>query len=207
MHRASITHQEAEALSRLETTGDDKTPLDDDLRLLLVAKEEHMLYAIYFYDGWSEQVPMDGPYETVNVLADASNEPDEGNVPTAAEPLRTQALDAFCTHSANLVGTPGTLLDVDQDGFVVRSSQEDGALQMLIPAAFQNRLLYLNQDPVAAGHAGARRMYDSMRQKLYWPQMANDVDEYVPNCSSCERNPGTQYAHAKKLMLFPPVNR
>lgn len=49
VHRAGFRHQAADTLFRMETTGDDQTPPENVLGLLLVENETKGLYAIEAY--------------------------------------------------------------------------------------------------------------------------------------------------------------
>lgn len=139
----------------------------------------------------------------VNIISKESTPSAEGDVPTAAELLKAQSLEASFMHSTILFGTPGKVLDVNLDGFVVRRSQLDGVRQVLMPVGLQKRLLYMNDDSLIAGHPSACRMYDTMRQQFYYSHMVNHAYAYVLNCPSCIKNSVTKYFHDNNFALAP----
>lgn len=52
-----------------------------------------------------------------------------------------------------------------------------------------------------AGHAGQRKLYDSMRRELYWPHTTKDFYTTVCHCSACAQN-RMDPKPRKKLQLF-----
>ncbi len=50
----------------------------------------------------------------------------------------------------------------------------------------KNTILYEFHDSPSAGHQGAHRTYDRVRQFCYWPRMKSDIVEYVRTCPSCQ---------------------
>lgn len=133
IHRSGIKNHTSDAFPRLEMTGDDNTPLQEYLTLFLVGKEEPTLYAVDVHDGRSEQLPEDGPNETMSdAIVGSFKSPTEGHVPTATDRLQVKASDIFCMHCANIICTPRTVVDVNQEFFMVGQSQVYGVLHVLI---------------------------------------------------------------------------
>lgn len=52
-----------------------------------------------------------------------------------------------------------------------------------------------------AGHSDQRRMYGSMRKKIFWPHMLNDAYTIVSSCSTCKRY-GTATKLKRQLQMF-----
>src|SRR5205809_5630145 len=51
----------------------------------------------------------------------------------------------------------------------------------------RERILYnFHEDPLA-GHFGFQETYRSISLKYYWPNMGNDIKEYVNSCDICQR--------------------
>lgn len=103
VHRDGINHQAADMLYSLETTGDDQTPLEEEIPLLLLESVGKELYDIEVHHGWSDQLPENDLQETV----ETSSPPVAGGLPSVDELLQAHSLDAFCMRSDILVGTPG----------------------------------------------------------------------------------------------------
>jgi len=48
-------------------------------------------------------------------------------------------------------------------------------------------ILYMMHNDPTAGHFGIEIMFNKIRERYYWPQMYNDIKEYVRSCDSCQR--------------------
>lgn len=53
------------------------------------------------------------------------------------------------------------------------------------------------------GHAGERRMYNVIRQSMYWPQIADNVYATVKDCLFCAQNRQTTRWQRKLRLFFP----
>src|SRR3954470_9684975 len=68
------------------------------------------------------------------------------------------------------------------------SIQEDGTLMydqthICIPKGpLHTQILHDHHDTPMAGHQGIERTYAAAHKLFYWPQMNNDVQEYVKSC-------------------------
>src|SRR5579859_7603465 len=48
-------------------------------------------------------------------------------------------------------------------------------------------ILYsFHEDPLA-GHFGFTKTYRAINQRYFWPQMGNDIKEYIRTCDTCQR--------------------
>jgi len=47
-------------------------------------------------------------------------------------------------------------------------------------------LYIFHNDPTAA-HASRDKMFDKMKKRFYWPQMYNNIRDYVESCDQCQR--------------------
>lgn len=77
-----------------------------------------------------------------------------------------------------------------------------GSLQIFLPKSLQPRTLRLSHYSRLARHQAGRRMYDTMRQELYWPNISNDVYQVAQDFRSYTANRGTIHRHQKKRRLF-----
>jgi hypothetical protein len=55
--------------------------------------------------------------------------------------------------------TPGSLVDVNLDGVLVRKAPLDGVEQIIVPHALRGRLLHLEHFPPSVGHLGVTKMF------------------------------------------------
>jgi Integrase zinc binding domain len=99
--------------------------------------------------------------------------------------------------------TKGRLFDIGTDGLLVRIAPLDQYRQIVVPLAFQPRLLNLEHFPVSEGHPGVSRMIQSLRRSFFWPKMALDVTNTVRNCNTCANNRVKERSRSSYLKLFP----
>ena len=48
-------------------------------------------------------------------------------------------------------------------------------------------VLYMFHNDPTAAHASAERMMDKMKTRYFWPQMFQDIRDYVKSCDNCQR--------------------
>lgn len=87
-----------------------------------------------------------------------------------------------------------------QDGLlyrVVRDPQDGTLHQFLLPEAMKERVLQLMHDD--RGHQGAERTAKSVRQRVYWPRMYADINQYIKACQRCT------VAKAPQPKIRPPM--
>ena len=57
------------------------------------------------------------------------------------------------------------------------------------------------------GHLGISRTIQLIRQHLWWPKMASEVEQYIKGCANCQRNKvNTQGQKALLHPIFPQPN-
>ena len=64
---------------------------------------------------------------------------------------------------------------------------EDHKLVPLYPAALQKEALHRNHDIPTAGHQGADKTLQRLRQEAYWVNMASDVHRHCESCTTCQQ--------------------
>jgi len=71
--------------------------------------------------------------------------------------------------------------------------------QLCVPDVLREELLIAYHDNNA--HIGRERLYDTLKQKYYFPQMYSSVIEYVGACDNCQRKKSSP--HLRKAPLAP----
>ncbi|XP_018410495.1 PREDICTED: myeloperoxidase-like [Nanorana parkeri] len=73
-------------------------------------------------------------------------------------------------------------------------SQQDGVYfhedRIFVPSSARTAVLGHCHDAPLAGHFGARKTTDLVRQTFWWPSLATDCLQYVAACPRCARNKG-----------------
>lgn len=176
-------HHAADTMSRLETTGVDKTPIPEELPLLTLAN---------FARGWTKpdyRADKDYTPLTVDRLLKAQ-----------AEDKRTQAVRKEMDRNTH------SRFGESPEGLLVRLSPLDRAVQVYVPVPLRQEVLRLEHDPAHAGHPGMNKMYTSMRRTYYWESMAADVYTYVAQCAACSRRTVGNRRRTNLLRLFPAAH-
>ena len=77
--------------------------------------------------------------------------------------------------------------------FKIRYGKEDKgepSLVLCIPEKYIPTILYQYHTPLLAGHPGVIKLYDTIKQKYYFPGMFNLVREFVECCLECQSMKG-----------------
>ena len=75
----------------------------------------------------------------------------------------------------------------DLNGILYRSINDpvDGNIQqILVPESLQKKVLQMSHDQ--SGHQGSERTLRLLRQRMYWPKMFQDVEDWCRRCKRCQ---------------------
>lgn len=129
VHRLGVKHQAANALSRISTDEEDKTPLEDSIPCLALwdAEEDQHLEGEYVngYDPCGKFV------EPPDMMAIAEEEYEVLSI-TMEEFLKGRKTDAYCKEALSTVRHITSLLDIDIEGVLMRRALLDGVLQKVV---------------------------------------------------------------------------
>ena len=65
-------------------------------------------------------------------------------------------------------------------------------------------VLYATHNHPTGGHLGIEKVFEKIRENYYWPQMFEDIRNYIKGCDSCQR----RGKPSKKTLLHPiPVGK
>ena len=119
----------------------------------------------------------------------------EKGIPPSADQLRAESagVQLMLREYKKLVMHDGVLYRVreDQDGGKVK--------QLVLPKKFRKEVLKSLHDDV--GHLGIERTTELVRDRFYWPHMANDVMMYVKTCGRCVRRKGVPDSRVKAPLV------
>jgi Integrase zinc binding domain len=79
------------------------------------------------------------------------------------------------------------IIDVDEDGILVRITPLEGSRQIVVPWSLRPRLLWLEHFRVVAVHPGVSKIYAAMRRTFYWTNMYKEVEEPSDNVQCARR--------------------
>lgn len=92
-------------------------------------------------------------------------------------------------------------LNVDSDGVFHRASRLDDACQQIVFAIFHPCFFHSCHYCLIANLFGKFKMYNSIREELYWLQIADDVYTTVSACRSCAQK-GAHKRKKRQLKLY-----
>ena len=192
-------------MSRLPTGRGDVAEIDDEIPCFAVVEDpEEGISDTDYHLLWTsgEVANLDGTSWNPELFALVQ---EQTNVtPIAVEEfLREQASDPYCKRVAETVRIPGSQFEYNHQGYLLRKSSLDGALQKVVPLSLRSRVLYLSHYPRFSGHPGDIKNFLTLWTDHYWPLMANDVFSVSRDCRSCAAARGTRYRVQKHMKLFP----
>lgn len=150
-------HQAADALSRICTSSDDTTPLNDDSTLPKIdAQDENSSHIGVINTNSNEKIQ-------IYAQPDASL----STPPAEEEFVVEQALEDYRKAASFQVRQSNTDFHVDDRGLLIRKSIVDKAIQTVVSESLRNRILYISYFPPIAGHSNHRKMYETLRCCCY----------------------------------------
>ena len=82
-----------------------------------------------------------------------------------------------------------------------KENKREPTLVLCVPEKYVPTVLYQYHTPLLAGHPGVIKLYDTIRQKYYFPGMFNLVREFVECCLECQsmksKNDGPRIQYAR----------
>merc|ERR1711893_365423 len=64
---------------------------------------------------------------------------------------------------------------------------QDAHSKVVVPSKYREEVTRLAHESIMSGHQAKARTYDKVASQFYWPNMYNDVGEYVRTCDICQR--------------------
>ena len=77
----------------------------------------------------------------------------------------------------------------------------------VVPAAARATVLFHAHDHACAGHLAFAKTWARLRNKYYWPKIAQDVKNYVASCKTCAETNISRQAPAGMLIPIKPTTR
>ena len=93
-----------------------------------------------------------------------------------------------------------------QDGILCRKFETTNGrlayLQQIVPPSLVTEVTTSLHNSVTAGHLGAYKTLDKVRQRLYWPGFKTDVKHHITRCDKCQKRSGPPQKHRPSLVLL-----
>lgn len=68
-----------------------------------------------------------------------------------------------------------------------KDKRKEGNLLRVIRSHEMEAVLYMMHNSPTAGHFSTEIMFDKIRSRYYWPQLYENIREYVRSCDACQR--------------------
>ena len=93
--------------------------------------------------------------------------------------------------------------------FRLQGTSEDSNTQLVVPRAYKHQLFLDIHAGRLGGHLGITRMVEMLRQRFYWPMMAEDVARWCKECTECAQvKPGPRFRAAlHQVAVACPMDR
>lgn len=124
-------------------------------------------------------------------------------MPTTMDSMASQQTDIYCQPMVKLVHGKDTRFTIGENELIFQSVPIDCLLQIIVPEALCQTVLYNGHHSNTAGQLGTRRVYDSLRRLFCWPHIASNVYNYVEKRELCRRHRPSQKRQLW-MQLFPP---
>jgi len=193
-YRPGVKNLVPDALSRIETTGTDDRPLDEEIPTFLITSEEA-----------DNRPEMDMYPEDWDVVPCYVSPTDFVVEPiTVQEWLHEQSLDSLCQElQAQVDANKTDRYKINEQGVLQRVHPVNTQTQIVVPERLRSRVLLSHHNAAVAGHPGVRRMYETLRKGYWWPTMIVSVYATVRACETCSRDRVQLVRHTNTLKLFP----
>ena len=170
-YRPGIKNVVPGALSRIETTGEDRTSLEEDIPTFLLQEGERQNTLATEEEGWHSLMdmypePLDHAVPCLIAVQDIVPENISEN-----EWIMAQSHDFLWQTLLHKSGSDAdSPYSLTEQGILVRQSPSTGERQVVVPESLRPRLLHSYHYSAVAGHPGIRRMYETLKQGLYTGQ-------------------------------------
>lgn len=203
-YKQGIKNNIADAISRLPTFGFTRVAPDLDIPCLVLGEGV----------GVPDPVQLPGNNNDIDLKksvlameagqAQPVQEPVDVN-PISLEDLRqAQDTDPYCKQiRADIETSDAPRFDDNDVGVLVRVSPIDGSRAYVVPERLRQKILLLAHHSRLGGHPGINKMYYTLRQSFYWPNMMADIRRCCQECHSCVQERLALRKHASALKLFP----
>ena len=91
-----------------------------------------------------------------------------------------------------------------REGLLCRKAHLHGVEQIVVPTTLREKLLYFSHYPATSGHPGGTRLFHTLRQRFYWPNMSIDSYLTVRMCPDCAKARIKLRKHNSEMKTFPP---
>ena len=126
-----------------------------------------------------------------NVFVDALSQNDEE---VKAYAISTYVIDWLDEIQGEYVKDPDTYTLINDPNQVLKFEWRNdiisykGRIYLSPTSRFKTKVLKESHDSPTAGHVGFFKTYYNTRQSFYWKGMYKDIQKYVVECDTCQRN-------------------
>lgn len=146
-------------MSRLETSSGDQRKGFIDIEIPVFYAEYVESTPNYPSAAFTFEEDVNPPMEDTRQTGITENEDDPTDTPPpnpipVEEFADEQIKDPIFRHLAASAGMPKSEFNFNSQSLLVQTSELDGAIQKLVPAALQEKVIKLSHSPISQGHHG-----------------------------------------------------
>ena len=78
-------------------------------------------------------------------------------------------------------------------------------LQHIVPPSLVTEVFTYLHNPVTAGHLGAYKTLEKLRQRYYWPGFKTDEKHHILRCDKCQKRSGPPQKHQNSLVAWENI--
>lgn len=90
---------------------------------------------------------------------------------------------------------------------VVYQVKKDGQMVVVVPQHMRQGVLGLIHNGVLAGHFGVSKSYAALKRRYFWPNMLQDIRNFIDSCTDCAKWKRTGKYQSVKLQPVDYENR
>ncbi|RWS00391.1 hypothetical protein B4U79_07363 [Dinothrombium tinctorium] len=100
-----------------------------------------------------------------------------------SEISKAQLSDKYCTNIIEKLSKNPNLPFKIHQGILYRIGRN---LQLVVPKQYQNDIIEEYHERLFGGHQGAKKTYNRISVKYYWPGMRSQIFTYIYRCNACQ---------------------
>ncbi|GBM98543.1 hypothetical protein AVEN_30140-1, partial [Araneus ventricosus] len=125
--------------------------------------------------------------ENDSALSETRNDSDDSNFYSdATNKTGAKRLLSLETVRDQLTQSKGNFILIE--GLIYHKDKilSEPVAQLVLPRSRVENVMKLEHESVFGGHMGARKTKERIRYNFYWPNMSNDIADFVRTCMGCQ---------------------
>ena len=219
IHRAGVSHGNADGLSRMEPCKKKSCYCKDleefsyDPPVLIETKPDkvdqmvQVSFDVDLTNGVVRAVHEEFDWSVEELIIAQKQDSDIGPVYKLVSDSCQFEWKNFSGNSAN---TKFLLMERDRlvirNGLLYRKWEQNLGkgfwYQLVLPVVYREKVLLQLHDSATSGHLGAKKTYNKVRARFYWPSMRQFIRRWVLTCEMCQKRKGPAQKPRGKMQEY-----